>query len=100
LFWLDFFINIHPSLLPKYGGKGMYGMKVHEAVVAGREKETGITIHEVDAVYDEGKILFKTQCKVEPQDTAKQVANKVHALEYVNYPKVIEQWILKTPIEV
>ena len=93
-------INIHPSLLPKYGGKGMYGMKVHEAVVAGKEKETGITIHEVDAVYDEGKILFKTQCEVEPQDTAKQVANKVHALEYANYPKVIEQWILKTPIEV
>jgi phosphoribosylglycinamide formyltransferase 1 len=88
-------INIHPSLLPKYGGKGMYGMKVHEAVVAGQEKETGITIHEVDALYDEGNVLFQTQCSVEPTDTPQQVANKVHALEYANYPKVIEQWILK-----
>jgi phosphoribosylglycinamide formyltransferase 1 len=88
-------INIHPSLLPMYGGKGMYGIKVHEAVVAGREKETGITIHEVDAHYDEGKILFRTQCEVHPQDTPEQVAIRVHALEYIHYPKVIEQWILK-----
>lgn len=89
-------INIHPSLLPKYGGKGMYGMKVHEAVVKEGEKETGITIHEVDALYDEGKILFQAQCSVEPTETPQQIADKVHGLEYTNYPKVIEQWILKT----
>ena len=89
-------INIHPSLLPKYGGKGMYGMKVHEAVVKDGEKETGITIHEVDALYDEGKILFQAQCSVEPTETPQQIADKVHGLEYANYPKVIEQWILKT----
>lgn len=89
-------INIHPSLLPKYGGKGMYGMKVHEAVVKEGEKETGITIHEVDALYDEGKILFQAQCSVEPTETPQQIADKIHGLEYTNYPKVIEQWILKT----
>ena len=89
-------INIHPALLPKYGGKGMYGMKVHEAVVKDGEKETGITIHEVDALYDEGKILFQAQCSVEPTETPQQIADKVHGLEYTNYPKVIEQWILKT----
>ena len=89
-------VNIHPSLLPKYGGKGMYGSRVHEAVVAAGERETGITIHEVDAVYDEGKILFQTQCSVEPSETPQQVADKVHALEYANYPKVVEQWILKS----
>jgi phosphoribosylglycinamide formyltransferase 1 len=93
-------INIHPSLLPKYGGKGMYGIKVHEAVVAGQERETGITIHEVDSRYDEGKVIFQTRCKVESSDTPMQVANKVHALEYANYAKVIEQWILKTEIEI
>jgi phosphoribosylglycinamide formyltransferase 1 len=89
-------INIHPSLLPNYGGKGMYGMKVHEAVVAGQERETGITIHEIDSRYDEGKVIFQARCKVEPSDTPVQVADKVHALEYTNYAKVIEQWILKT----
>ena len=89
-------INIHPSLLPKYGGKGMYGMKIHEAVVKDGEKETGITIHEVDALYDEGKILFQAQCSVEPTETPQQIADKVHGLEYASYPKVIEQWILKT----
>lgn len=89
-------VNIHPSLLPKYGGKGMYGSKVHEAVVAAGERETGITIHEVDAVYDEGKILFQAQCSIEPTETPQQVADKVHTLEYANYPKVVEQWILKS----
>jgi len=89
-------INIHPSLLPKYGGKGMYGIKVHEAVVAACESETGITIHEVDALYDEGKILFQAKCSVDPTDTPFQVADKVHKLEYSNYSKIIEQWILKT----
>lgn len=89
-------VNIHPSLLPKYGGKGMYGSKVHEAVVAAGERETGITIHEVDAVYDEGKILFQAQCSIEPTETPQQVADKVHTLEYANYPEVVEQWILKS----
>ncbi len=89
-------INIHPSLLPKYGGKGMYGIKVHEAVAAAHESETGITIHEVDALYDEGKILFQMQCNVDPTDTPQQIADKVHALEYSNYSKVIDQWIQKT----
>ncbi len=93
-------INLHPSLLPKYGGKGMYGMKVHEAVLAAREKQTGITIHEVNALYDEGRILFQASCSVESGDTSRQLADKVHALEYANYPKVIEQWIQKTYIEV
>ena len=86
-------INIHPSLLPKFGGKGMYGMKVHEAVKVSREKETGITIHEVDTQYDEGKVIFQTRCAVSDLDTAQQIASKVHTLEYANYPRVIEQWI-------
>lgn len=74
----------------------MYGGKVHEAVVAAGERETGITIHEVDAVYDEGKILFQARCGVEPTETPQQVADKVHTLEYAHYPKVVEQWILKS----
>lgn len=86
-------INIHPALLPKFGGKGMYGMHVHEAVKAAGENETGITIHEVNERYDEGKILFQTSCPVDPFDTAEQIAVKVHALEHEHYPKVIEGWI-------
>lgn len=84
-------INIHPSLLPKYGGKGMYGMRVHEAVVANKEKESGITIHSIDENYDEGSILFQTTCEVLENDSPEDVANKVHALEYEYFPKVIEQ---------
>ncbi len=84
-------VNIHPALLPKYGGKGMYGDKVHEAVVANNEKESGITIHYVDANYDEGSIIFQAKCEVSPKDTADDVAAKVHALEYEHYPKVIEK---------
>lgn len=87
-------LNIHPALLPKYGGKGMYGMKVHEAVVANNEKESGITIHTIDENYDEGSIILQKSCEVAPDDTPEQVAQKVHALEYEYYPKVIEQ-ILK-----
>ena len=86
-------INIHPALLPKFGGKGMYGTKVHEAVKAHGEKETGITIHEVNEHYDEGKTLFQTSCEVSSSDTPQQIAEKVHQLEYANYPRVIEQWI-------
>lgn len=86
----DKIINIHPSLLPKYGGKGMYGEKVHEAVVASGEKESGITIHYVNEKYDEGNIIFQASCKILPSDTADKVAAKVHELEYKYFPTVIE----------
>jgi phosphoribosylglycinamide formyltransferase-1 len=86
-------INIHPALLPKFGGKGMYGMHVHEAVKASGEKETGITIHQVNERYDEGKILFQEKCSVNDTDSAEQIAQKVHALEYAHYPRIIEEWI-------
>lgn len=84
-------VNIHPSLLPKYGGKGMYGDKVHQAVVAAGEKESGITIHYIDGHFDEGVTIFQTKCPVLPDDTPEEVAHKVHALEYEHYPKVIER---------
>jgi phosphoribosylglycinamide formyltransferase-1 len=83
-------LNIHPALLPKYGGKGMYGMHVHEAVVAAGEKESGITIHYTNENYDEGAIIAQVACPVLPTDTPEEVATKVHALEYQYYPKVIE----------
>ena len=86
-------INIHPALLPKFGGKGMYGMHVHEAVKAASEKETGITIHEVNEKYDEGKILFQAKCEVNLTDTPDDIAKKVHQLEYSHYPAIIENWI-------
>jgi phosphoribosylglycinamide formyltransferase-1 len=82
-------INIHPALLPKYGGKGMYGGFVHQAVVNAGEKESGITIHYVNENYDEGNIIFQAKCEVLESDTANDVANKVHALEYEYFPKVI-----------
>ncbi|HBO05764.1 MULTISPECIES: phosphoribosylglycinamide formyltransferase [Bacteroides] len=84
-------INIHPSLLPKFGGKGMYGDRVHEAVVAAGEAETGITIHYLNERFDEGEIVVQYKCPVLPQDTAADVAKKVHALEYEYYPKVIDR---------
>jgi len=84
-------INIHPALLPKHGGKGMYGMHVHEAVVAAGEKESGITIHYIDSRYDHGKIIFQAKCSVLPTDTPEDVATKVHALEYAHYPHVIKE---------
>lgn len=84
-------INIHPALLPKHGGKGMYGMHVHEAVVAAGEKESGITIHYVNENYDEGTTIFQAKCPVLPTDTPEEVAAKVHALEYAHYPHVIEE---------
>ena len=83
-------INIHPALLPKFGGKGMYGAHVHEAVVAAKEKESGITIHYVNENYDEGQIIFQAKCEVLPTDTPDDVAEKVHALEYEFFPKIIE----------
>ena len=86
-------VNIHPALLPKYGGKGMYGDRVHEAVVAAGEKETGITIHYVNERYDEGEIIAQITCLVSADDSPAQVAGKVHALEYEYFPKVIERVI-------
>jgi len=83
-------INIHPALLPKHGGRGMYGMHVHEAVIAAGEKESGITIHYIDSQYDHGKIIFQAKCPVLPTDTPEDVATKVHALEYAHYPHVIK----------
>ncbi|PKA83009.1 formyltetrahydrofolate-dependent phosphoribosylglycinamide formyltransferase [Ulvibacter sp. MAR_2010_11] len=83
-------INIHPALLPKYGGKGMYGSYVHEAVVANKDNETGITIHYVNENYDEGAIIFQKSVKLSEKDTAIDVAKKVHELEYNFFPKVIE----------
>ena len=86
-------LNIHPSLLPKYGGKGMYGTHVHQAVVANGEKESGITIHFVNEHYDEGNILFQAKTQVLPTDTADSLAEKIHLLEYEHFPKVIEKWL-------
>jgi phosphoribosylglycinamide formyltransferase-1 len=89
-------INIHPALLPKYGGKGMYGMKVHEAIKSFGEIETGISIHEVNEHYDEGRIIFQATCPVAADDTPDSIAEKVHALEYAHYPRVIEHWVLES----
>jgi phosphoribosylglycinamide formyltransferase-1 len=88
-------VNIHPALLPAYGGKGMYGAHVHRAVVANGETQSGITIHEVDDVYDSGKILFQATCAVAPDDTAETLAAKIHELEYRHFPRVVEEWIEK-----
>jgi len=86
-------INVHPALLPKYGGKGMYGMRVHEAVVANNEKETGITIHYVNEHYDEGAIIFQASCTVGSNDTAATVAEKIHKLEMEHFPRVVESFL-------
>jgi len=84
-------INIHPALLPKYGGKGMYGARVHEAVIAAGEKESGITIHWVNEHYDEGAIIFQATCAIEAGDTAATLANKIHALEHAHFAPTIEK---------
>lgn len=88
-------MNIHPALLPKHGGKSMYGDRVHEAVVAAGEKESGITIHFIDENYDQGQTIFQAKCEVLPTDTAEDVATKVHALEYKWYPVIIKEAITK-----
>ena len=90
-------VNIHPALLPKYGGKGMYGHYVHEAVLAHKEKESGISIHYVDEVYDHGQIIFQAQCPVMENDTPQTLAQRIHALEHEHYPKVIEGLLAKKP---
>ncbi len=86
-------INIHPALLPKYGGKGMYGHHVHEAVVAAHEHESGITIHLVDEHYDRGTTLFQARCSVTSDDTADTLAAKIHLLEKEHFPRVIDETI-------
>lgn len=86
-------VNIHPALLPKYGGKGMYGAFVHEAVVKNKDRESGISIHWVNEVYDEGQIIFQEKCRIDPADTAEDVAAKVHQLEYEHYPVIIEKLV-------
>lgn len=88
-------INIHPALLPKYGGKGMYGMHVHKAVIENNETETGITIHFVNEKYDEGKVIFQAKTVVESNDTPEDIAEKIHKLEYKWLPIVIEKQIKK-----
>lgn len=88
-------INIHPALLPKYGGKGMYGMNVHKAVVENGDEKSGISIHYVNEKYDEGKLIFQAECAITPDDTPEKVAEKVHELEYKYFPKVIEQVLQK-----
>jgi len=86
-------INIHPALLPKYGGKGMYGNHVHEAVIRAGENESGITIHFVDEIYDHGKIIFQAKCKVSENDTVQTLAAKIQLLEHENFSKVIEKFL-------
>lgn len=89
-------INIHPALLPKYGGKGMYGMNVHKAVKENNELETGITIHYVNKEYDQGNIIFQAKCKVNQEDTPETIAKKVHELEYEHFPKIINKILLNS----
>ncbi len=91
----DRIVNIHPALLPAYGGKGMYGARVHEAVIAAGEKQSGITIHYVNERYDEGNIIFQARCDITPEDTPDTLAQKVHALEYKHFPHVIMEAISK-----
>lgn len=89
-------INIHPALLPKYGGKGMYGMQVHKAVMDNKEKETGITIHYVNENYDEGTIISQVKVKLDEEDTPESIAEKVHRLEYEHFPQVIQKILMES----
>lgn len=91
-------INIHPALLPKYGGKGMYGIHVHEAVIAAKEKESGISIHFVDDHYDHGDLIFQARCTVTERDTPETLAQKIHQLEQTHFPKCIEETIVSQNI--
>ncbi len=89
----DKIVNIHPALLPKYGGKGMYGMRVHEAVISSGEKYSGITIHIVNEEYDRGSIVSQHTCDVDPDDTPQSLAERIHKLEHYWYPRVIEKLV-------
>lgn len=86
-------INIHPALLPKYGGKGMYGMRVHQTVIENGDKESGISIHYVNEKYDEGNIIFQATCKVEHDDTPEKLAERIHKLEYAHFPRIVEELV-------
>ncbi|MGB0432676.1 MAG: phosphoribosylglycinamide formyltransferase [Bacteroidia bacterium] len=86
-------VNIHPSLLPKYGGKGMYGSKVHQAVIDNNETESGITIHLVNEIYDDGEVVFQTKVGLVDEETPESLAQKVHQLEHEHFPKVVEQLV-------
>jgi phosphoribosylglycinamide formyltransferase 1 len=86
-------VNLHPALLPKFGGKGMYGDRVHAAVLAAGERESGITIHQVNEAYDEGAVVAQFSCPVYPIDTVESLAQRIHQLEYAHYPRVIEEVI-------
>ncbi|ULB34996.1 phosphoribosylglycinamide formyltransferase [Proteiniphilum propionicum] len=88
-------VNIHPALLPRHGGKGMYGDRVHRAVVDSGDKESGITIHYVNENYDEGSIIYQATCEVNKEDTPDDIARKVHVLEYTHYPRVVEEVVKK-----
>jgi phosphoribosylglycinamide formyltransferase 1 len=92
-------VNIHPALLPAYGGKGMYGAHVHQAVIANRERESGITIHLVDEVYDHGRTLFQAKCTIEPQDTPDTLAAKIHELEMLHFPGIIESLLTERELK-
>ena len=87
-------INIHPALLPAYGGKGMYGARVHEAVIAAAEKKSGITIHKVNSVYDDGQIIFQTDFNLDKNETPDSLARKIHKLEHKHFPEVIESLLI------
>lgn len=91
--WRNRIVNIHPALLPSYGGKGMYGMLVHEAVIDAGDTESGITIHLVDELYDKGEILLQVKCPVLPDDTPENLAERIHQLEYEHFPKAIEKML-------
>lgn len=95
----DRIVNVHPALLPKHGGKGMYGNKVHAAVIADGDLESGITIHYIDGNYDEGKTLFQAKCPVLPDDTPETLAQRVHQLEHTYYPQVVEAVVLGKPLD-
>ena len=94
----DRIVNIHPSLLPKFGGKGMYGSRVHQAVLEAGETESGITIHFINERYDEGAIILQARCPVMPNDTPDTLANRVHQLEYEHFPRVIEKLLLEEDV--
>ncbi len=90
-------VNIHPALLPSYGGKGMYGEAVHKAVIGNHETQSGITVHYVNKLYDKGEVIFQSKVDIDPSDSPSTLAEKVHALEYLHYPKVIEDLVVKLP---
>lgn len=88
-------VNIHPALLPKYGGKGMYGMNVHEAIIHNKEKESGISIHYVNENYDEGEVIFQAKTEISEEDTPETLAQKIHKLEYKHFPEILQQLLQK-----